>query len=204
MRFESRGARGIAKNPRPRGGWDELRMGILQERQACTSYKSIENIRCVLRCQWSLPPRSRLATDRICGRMHLRTRAWRDTLLCGSFPDLGCPNSCIIREQSRAAQTWSVSLNVLEPQPQSLGFMQMKDWNSNAAYDEKPPTYIHYRIGWRLMINKATDLGIVVMELPRSKTADPRRHPSLRDMAARSCRQNKVRNYVDRSSPIRN
>jgi hypothetical protein len=30
----------------------------------------------------------------------------------------------------------------------------MKDWDRDAAYDEIPPTCIHYRIDWRLMINK--------------------------------------------------
>jgi hypothetical protein len=35
-----------------------------------------------------------------------------------------------------------------------LGFVQMRDWDCNATYDEMPPTCIHYRIEWKLMINK--------------------------------------------------
>ena len=59
-----------------------------------------------------------------------------------------------VGSQERSRWTRSVSTNAFEPQPLSLGFVQMKDWNRDAAYDETPPTCIHYRIDWRLMINK--------------------------------------------------
>ncbi|KIW21999.1 uncharacterized protein PV07_12597 [Cladophialophora immunda] len=64
-----------------------------------------------------------------------------------------------MNSQGQAGQpgrSWSASSSVIEPPPQSLGFVRMKDWNRDAAYDEIPPAYIlvHYRIDWRLMIKQ--------------------------------------------------
>ena len=58
---------------------------------------------------------------------------------------------------SQGQPRWSrsASLSILEPQTQGLGFVQMTDCNPDAAYDKEPPRYIHYRIDWRLMINKS-------------------------------------------------
>ncbi len=47
-----------------------------------------------------------------------------------------------------------MSASVVEPQLQSLGFVQMQGWNRDTVYDRTPPIYIHYRIDWRLMIKK--------------------------------------------------
>ncbi|KAK5444222.1 hypothetical protein LTS15_010575 [Exophiala xenobiotica] len=62
----------------------------------------------------------------------------------------------VLYMNSQGQPRWSrsVSSSVIEPPPQSLGFVQMKDWNRDAAYDGIPPAYIHYRIDWRLMIKK--------------------------------------------------
>ncbi|KAG9778313.1 hypothetical protein KCU88_g4333, partial [Aureobasidium melanogenum] len=50
--------------------------------------------------------------------------------------------------------TRSLSTSVFKHRPQGLGFVQMKDWDCDATYDEMPPAYIHYRVEWKLMINK--------------------------------------------------
>lgn len=69
--------------------------------------------------------------------------------------------------QGQRRWTRSVSMNSIEPQPRSLTFVQMKDWNQDAAYDQMPPTHIHYRLEWKLMINRSiecknTEDGIVL------------------------------------------
>ncbi|ETN44755.1 uncharacterized protein HMPREF1541_10425 [Cyphellophora europaea CBS 101466] len=58
---------------------------------------------------------------------------------------------------SQGQPRWSrsASLSVPEPQTQGLNFVRIRDWNPDAAYDEQPPRYLHYRIDWRLMINKS-------------------------------------------------
>lgn len=58
---------------------------------------------------------------------------------------------------SQGHPRWSraASLSIVEPPTQGLSFVRMTDWNPDAAYDEDPPRYIHYRIEWRLMINKS-------------------------------------------------
>jgi len=57
---------------------------------------------------------------------------------------------------SQGEPRWSRSASgsVHEPQLQSLGFVQMADWDCDAFYDELPPRFLHYRVDWRLMINK--------------------------------------------------
>lgn len=58
---------------------------------------------------------------------------------------------------SQGQPRWSrsASLSIPEPQTQGLSFVQITDWNPDAAYDEQPPRCLHYRIDWRLMINKS-------------------------------------------------
>ena len=37
--------------------------------------------------------------------------------------------------------------------PQKLGFCQLTDWDEDKAYDEDPPSCIHYSIEWKVTVN---------------------------------------------------
>ncbi|EGD96536.1 hypothetical protein TESG_03976, partial [Trichophyton tonsurans CBS 112818] len=43
-----------------------------------------------------------------------------------------------------------------QAQTGQLGFIPLANWNKEEAYDEQPPTYIHYLIDWKVTLNNRT------------------------------------------------
>ncbi|KAJ5598591.1 hypothetical protein N7537_008675 [Penicillium hordei] len=41
--------------------------------------------------------------------------------------------------------------------PSTIPILQESGWQSEKAYDEDPPNYIHYFIEWRLILNKTAE-----------------------------------------------
>ena len=66
----------------------------------------------------------------------------------------GSPYAAI---STRSPSPSSVVENSIEPtincSPHALKFLRLCDWEDGKAYDEDPPTCIHYRIEWRVTVN---------------------------------------------------
>jgi hypothetical protein len=93
--------------------------------------------------------------------------------------DVPTPGLHIDSQQERR-WTRSVSRSVSESRPQSLGFVRMEDWDRDASYDAAPSEFIHYRISWRLMINKIVVSRNTIEDIVLEPTSyGPRIRPPL-------------------------
>jgi hypothetical protein len=57
-----------------------------------------------------------------------------------------------------------------QPEPDKLRFLQRDEWNEHNSYEEKIPTYIHYSIEWKVIVNnkepsKDTEQDLVLIPI---------------------------------------
>ncbi len=152
-------------------GWTELRIWAMREQQACASLKSARTQFPMETPEGSDSPLAPSTEDCAFTQHREETSYLED----GDVSQIWDAPTPVLYMNSQGQPRWSrsVSTSVVESQPQSLGFVQMRDWNRDAAYDHTPPTYIHYRINWRLMMKKTVISRNTIMNLQAPRRIQP-------------------------------
>ena len=90
------------------------------------------------------------------GRSQLFNVSATPSLVDGQQPRYSNAPTPPLYIDSQGRQRWSRSISVVsqELQPQTLTFVQLRDWDRESRYDEVPPTCIHYSIEWKVMVNR--------------------------------------------------